>query len=66
MTLDAVIMLVGAIIAALPFSGFPRAWLEWIIFGFGVLVFALGIVVRRRLSQKQRQREIPFDAIDQS
>lgn len=66
MSLDAFIMLIGAIIAALPFSGFPHAWLQWIMFGFGVLVFALGTVVRRKMSKKMRQQEIPFDAIDQA
>src|SRR3989344_3071653 len=57
MTLDALIMLVGAIVAALPFLGFPHSTSKWLLFVAGVLVFALGIVVRRRLSQKKHQSE---------
>ena len=53
MTLDALIMLVGAIVAVLPFLGFPHSWLQWLLLAAGVLVFFLGIVVRRRLSQKK-------------
>ena len=62
MTLDALIMLVGAIVAALPFLGFPQPYLKWLFFVAGVLVFALGIVVRRRLSQKKHQSEQQFSA----
>ena len=59
MTLDALIMLVGAIVAVLPFLGFPHAWLQWLFFAAGVIVFALGIVVRRRLNQKLHQSAQP-------
>lgn len=62
MTLDALIMLVGAIVAALPFLGFPHSWLQWLLFVAGVIVFALGIVVRRRLSQKKHQSDERFTA----
>ncbi|MBM3260884.1 hypothetical protein FJY93_00525 [Candidatus Kaiserbacteria bacterium] len=48
MTLDAVIMLVGAIVAILPFLGFPSSWDSVLYFILGVIVIALGIVVRRR------------------
>lgn len=61
MTLDALIMLVGAIVAALPFLGFPHAALQWLQFIAGVCVLALGIVVRRRLSQKRQMRETTSD-----
>lgn len=50
MTLDALIMLAGALVAAMPFLGFPPSWDTAIFFVLGVFVFALGIVVRRRES----------------
>jgi uncharacterized membrane protein len=48
MTLDAVIMLVGAFIAVTPLLGFTQEWDKVIAFMLGALVVALGIVVRRR------------------
>lgn len=48
MTLDTLIMLAGAFVAALPFLGFPNSWDTWLFFAAGVFVIALGIVVRRR------------------
>lgn len=55
MTLDALIMLAGAFVAALPFLGFPHSWDTWLFFFAGVFVIALGIVVRRRgLGLKRR------------
>lgn len=48
MTLDALIMLVGAFVAALPFLGLPNSWDAAIFVVLGVLVIAFGIVVRRR------------------
>jgi len=48
MTLDAVIMLTGAFVAVLPFLGFPTSWDTVFFFLAGVLVIALGIIVRRR------------------
>ncbi len=64
MTLDALIILSGGIIALLPFSGFPVAWDHAILFIIGLCVIALGIAVRRRLSQKMYTQKLPFD--DQS
>lgn len=52
MTLDALIILVGAIIALVPSLGFPYSWDSVIFFVLGIAVVALGIVVRRRLSHK--------------
>ncbi|QQG37911.1 MAG: hypothetical protein HYS26_04785 [Candidatus Kaiserbacteria bacterium] len=49
MTLDAVIMLVGAFVALLPFLGLPNSWDTALFFGAGVVVIGLGIIVRRRL-----------------
>lgn len=48
MTLDALIMLCGTLVAVLPFLGFPNTWDSWIFFALGIFVVALGIVVRRR------------------
>jgi uncharacterized membrane protein len=48
MTLDALIMLVGALVAILPFLGFPNSWDTIFFVILGVLVIALGIIVRRR------------------
>lgn len=48
MTLDALIMLAGALVALLPFLGFPTAWDTVMFFALGVFTVALGIVVRRR------------------
>jgi membrane protein implicated in regulation of membrane protease activity len=52
MTLDALIILVGAIIALVPSLGFPYSWDSVIFFILGIIVVALGIIVRRRLSHK--------------
>lgn len=54
MTLDSVIMLVGAIIALLPFLGFPQRWDTVLFFLLGVVVIALGIAVRRGGSKLAR------------
>lgn len=48
MTLDTIIMLAGALVALLPFLGFPESWDMVIFFLLGVLVIGLGIAVRRR------------------
>ena len=53
MTLDALIMFAGAIVAALPFLGFPRNVLEVLQFLAGVSIFLLGVSVRRQLYQKK-------------
>ena len=61
MTVDALTILTGVIIAALPFLGLPNRWLRVLLFIFGACVVILGIVVRRRLSQKQSTKQLPFD-----
>ena len=48
MTLDTLIMFVGAFVATLPFLGLPNSWDSALFFVAGVFVIALGIVVRRR------------------
>jgi len=48
MSLDALIMFTGAFVAILPFLGFPPSWDTVFFFLAGILIIALGIVVRRR------------------
>ncbi len=48
MTIDALIMLAGAFVAALPFLGFPNSWDRFFLLAAGIFIIALGIVVRRR------------------
>lgn len=48
MTLDTLIMLSGVAVALLPFLGFPPSWDKILFLLLGILVLALGIVVRRR------------------
>ena len=48
MTLDALIMLVGALVAIIPFMGFTVTMQQWILFILGIIVIGLGIAVRRR------------------
>jgi hypothetical protein len=48
MSLDALIMLAGFLVAILPFLGFPIQWDNIILVILGVVVIALGIFVRRR------------------
>ncbi|MCR4325626.1 MAG: hypothetical protein NUV59_02365 [Patescibacteria group bacterium] len=54
MTLDVLIMLSGALVAAMPFLGFPTRWDTIILFILGVFVFALGVIVRRRGTARDR------------
>jgi hypothetical protein len=62
MSLDALIIFAGALIAILPFLGFPVSWDHPIFFILGICVIVLGIVVRRRLSHKGHQEGIAFNA----
>lgn len=57
MTIDTLIMLSGALVAVLPFLGFPNSWDSALFFLAGVFVIALGIVVRRRDGLKSDTRE---------
>ena len=55
MTLDAVIMLVGALVAIFPHLGFPNEWDSFFYFLFGVFIIGLGIAVRRRIPHDQHK-----------
>ena len=61
MTLDALVIFTGGIVAILPFLGFPSSWDHAVYFFAGLFVIALGIAVRRRLSQKVRAEKLPQD-----
>lgn len=52
MTLDSLIMLCGVLVAILPFLGFPNSWDAVIFVVLGVIIIALGIVVRRRTPRR--------------
>ena len=41
-------MFSGALVALLPFLGFPNSWDKFMFLGLGLFVIALGIMVRRR------------------
>jgi hypothetical protein len=49
MTLDTLIMLGGALVALLPFLGFPNSWDRVLLFLLGAFIVVLGMVVRRRI-----------------
>ncbi len=53
MTIDALIMLSGAFVAAFPFLGFPNSWDAFFFLGIGIFIIALGIIVRRRFGHTQ-------------
>jgi len=61
MSLDALIILAGAVVAILPFLGFPSSWNHALFFIAGLCVIALGIVVRRRLGKKTGTPRSSFD-----
>ncbi|HUO56015.1 MAG TPA: hypothetical protein VMU27_01075 [Candidatus Paceibacterota bacterium] len=57
MSLDALIMLAGALVAVMPFLGFPLSWQVWIIFLLGVIIIGLGIAVRRKGAQVPERKQ---------
>ena len=59
MTLDTLIMFSGAFVALLPSLGFPASWDNVFLRIVGVLVIALGVVVRRRTSYSSHNSELP-------
>ena len=48
MTLDILIMFSGALVALIPFLGFPLKWDNIILVILGVVIVMFGIMVRRR------------------
>ncbi len=55
MTLDALIMLAGALVAFLSVAGFPPSFYKPMFFLLGVFVVALGIVARRQRGEKETE-----------
>lgn len=47
MSIDALIMFSGALVAVLPFLGFPNSWDKAILFVVGMVIVGLGVLVRR-------------------
>ncbi len=56
MSLDALLMLFGALVAVMPFLGFTVSMQKWIFFVLGLIVIALGIAVRRRGNRQKDGR----------
>lgn len=48
MTLDALIIFSGTLVALVPYMGLPRVWDDRLLVVLGILIIVLGIVVRRR------------------
>gem|GEM_PF-2082238 len=63
MTIDALIMLLGAFVLIEPHLGFPTTWDNILLFVAGVLIVALGIAVRRR---GLREPVKPVDSLNHS
>ncbi len=51
MALNAIIMLMGMLIAIVPYLGFPVSWFRILYLVLGIIVIVLGILVRRRGSK---------------
>jgi hypothetical protein len=69
MSLDAVIMLCGALVAFLSVAGFPPSFYKPMFFILGVIVIGLGIIVRRQRGERetaQRKRMHIQDVPDRS
>ena len=49
MTLDTLIMLMGVLMILVPHMGFPSSWDRALYLILGIVVVALGILVRRRI-----------------
>jgi hypothetical protein len=66
MSLDALIMLFGALIAVMPFLGFTVDMQKWIIFVLGLIVVSLGIALRRRGQVKPQAKRRRGEFIESS
>ena len=70
MSLDALIILAGCLVALLPFLGFPQSMDTVMFFLLGIFTVSLGIVVRRRninWSKVRKERpEQPAESISNS
>lgn len=66
MTLDALIMFAGALVALVPFLGFPNSWDTYIFLALGVLIVIFGIILRRRAGKKTVRAETFVESTPQS
>jgi hypothetical protein len=66
MSLDALIILFGAVVAGMPFLGFTVDMQKWIIFVLGLIVIALGVAVRRRGQAKPPARRRRGEFVESS
>ncbi len=48
MTLDALTMFIGTLVALVPYMGLPRTWDDRLLVVLGIFIIAIGIVLRRR------------------
>lgn len=58
MSLDALIMFSGALVALLPFLGFPNSWDAVMFLVLGLFITFLGVVVRRRRKKVPRMERV--------
>ncbi len=58
MSLDALIMFSGALVALLPFLGFPNSWDAVLLLILGLFITFLGVVVRRRRKKMPRAERV--------
>ncbi len=61
MSLDALIMFSGFLVALIPFLGFPNSWDSIIFLVLGIFIIGLGIIVRRR--GKARKIKAPTENV---
>jgi uncharacterized membrane protein len=59
MTLDALIMGAGTLVAILPFLGFPQSWKTILFCALGIFIIAVGIAVRRGGWKNNRMHGAP-------
>ena len=59
MTLDTIIMLVGTMVAALPFLGLPLGMQNLLFLVIGVGIISFGIIERRKYSSKVKNAPPP-------
>ena len=56
MSFEATLILLGVLIAILPFVGIPYSWLMWFILLLGIAVAGVGTVLRAREVSERRRR----------
>ncbi len=60
MTIDALIMISGVLVAILPFLGFPIQWDNIILVVLGLLITTFGIIIRRRSVRRSSHTHSSF------